>query len=259
MSPWIDRKKLIRDAKDFASKNGYFLRSHAKRISGLVEMAVYHSIVEYYHTQGYSLATANLGPKKSFKYKSSPTGLLDNFSSFTATHPSAGYSVWILPNTKVQSAHHKHLYYTPDVVVCVLIAAVTKEQQGGKRHSYVENSGLLTFIEVKHLTPFPEVLFSFTGLVQEFAPHFISGMVPTSLTASHLTPVIVFTGAASKHVRTIQKELETRYGINIIYNTQGTRGQIANTKTLLKYDPPIQVDGQSGTLIASKTDESNNS
>ena len=69
-------------------------------------------------------------------------------------------------------------------------------------------------------------------------PQFILGLVSVSDNSEHLTPIIVFTGAASPHVRTIQAEHTIRYGINIIFNTQGNNGRITNTQTLLKFDPP---------------------
>ena len=235
-SPWIDRKKLISEATKFAKTNGYFLRKHANRISGLVEMAVYNSVIDHYTQLGYTLSIQNLGPKRSFKYKSSPIGLIENFSFFIATHPETADTISILPNTKIQSAYHNHLYYTPDVVVCSPLSTLTIPLQGGRKHSYVENAGLITFFEVKHLTPFPEVLFSFTGLLLEFSPAFIFRTIATTKELIHLTPCIVFTGSASAHVQMIQKELSQRYQINIIYNTQSTLGRIMNTNNLLKYD-----------------------
>ena len=235
MPPWINREALIRSATDFAQSNGYFLRSYANRISGLVEIAVYNSVLEYYKNSNYTLQLQNLGPKQSFRYKSSPAGLIENFSFFIATHSETGDVVSIVPNTKIQSAHHEHLYYSPDVVICSVVSAITVPLQNGKRHSYIENTGLITFIEVKHLTPFPEILFSFTGLLLEFSPAFVFRRITTSKDLVHLTPSIVFTGVASSHVRTIQTELTQRYKINIIYNTQATNGSIVNINNLLKY------------------------
>ena len=223
-------------AKLFAKRHGSFLRVHAKRISSLVEIAVYNSIVEYYDKHGYTLSAVGLGPRKSFVYRLGTTGLIENFSYFVGERRGRK-AVVILQNVKIQSAHHDHLYYTPDVVVCRRNAAVTEKLANGRRHSFIKNRGLITFIEVKHLVPFPEVLFSFSGLVQEFAPSFISGRVKTSRRKRHLTPMIVFTGAASRHSDTIKVELEARYGINVVYNTQKADGRIASFARLRKYNP----------------------
>lgn len=235
MRPWIDRKVLIKEAKDFVRRNGYFLRQNAHRISSLVEVAVYNSIVEYYRTRGFMLEARNLGPKKSFRYKVSSTGLTRNFSYFRATEPTTGAVVCIFHNTRIQSAHHAHLYYTPDVAVCDEDGNVTERLKSGRDHSYIVNAHLLTFAEVKHLPPFPEALFSFTGLVQEFMPGFIAGTIVLHPDEVHLSPILVFTGVSSEHNEKIRTELGKRYGINIVFGTQKSHGQIANFDELRKY------------------------
>lgn len=235
MRPWIDRKVLIKEAKDFVQRNGYFLRQNAHRISQLVEVAVYNSIVDYYKTRGFILEARNLGPRNSFRYKVSSTGLAKNFSFFQAIDPTTGTVVCIFHNTKIQSAHHAHLYYTPDVAVCGDGGNVTETLKSGRDHSYIVNTHLLSFAEVKHLPPFPEALFSFTGLVQEFLPDFIAGTIVLHPDEVHPSPMLVFTGVSSEHNETIRTELGKRYGINIVFGTQKTHGQIANFDDLRKY------------------------
>ncbi len=235
MRPWIDRRTLIDEARQFVHRNGYFLRTHAKRISSLVEIAVYNSIVSYYEDSGYRLRAMNLGPKSSFKYKVSSTGHTKNFSYFRATDVESNATIDIFHNTKVQSAHHGHLYYTPDVAVCEIRGNVTKLLKSGRRHSYIVNAKLISFVEVKHLPPFPEALFSFTGLVLEFLPRFIDHTVIIDGRATHLSPMIVFTGVPSAHSENIRDVLMERYGINIVYGTQKTNGRITKYSELIKY------------------------
>ena len=52
--PWVDRNLLISQAAEFVQKHGFVVRRYAKRISGLVEIAVYNSIVSYYEKQQYT-------------------------------------------------------------------------------------------------------------------------------------------------------------------------------------------------------------
>lgn len=235
MKPWIDRKVLIKEAADFIRRNGYFLRKHAKCISTLVEVAVYNSVVSYYQSAGYDLHANNLGPKQSFKFKLSANGLEENFSYFSASNPMTGETLSVYHNTKLQSAHHKHIYYTPDVSVTSREGAVTAKLKSGTRHTYIPNERLLSFVEVKHLPPFPEALFSFSGLVLEFMPLFISGQLTIDNTAIHLSPILVFTGMPSDHADLIKKELSRRYGFNIVSGTEKTKGSIADFDELLKY------------------------
>lgn len=235
MKPWIDRKILVAQSEGFVKKHGFFIRKHAKRISGLVEVAIYNSIVSYYSEQGYALSALYLGPKNSFLYRIKSSGLIESFSCFKGIDSSSGEEVLILQNVKLQSAHADHLYYTPDVVVCRTSAAITQTQKNGKRHSYVARDGCLTFVEVKHLIPSPEWLFSFSGLVLEFAPDYINGEVETSTKAVHLAPMIVFTGVPSQHSERIAQALASRYGINVVCGTERTDGRIASFKVLRKH------------------------
>ena len=78
MGPWIDRKVLVSNAKRFVQSYGYLFRKNAKRISSLVEIAVYNSLVQYYKAKGFVVRGENLGPKKSFKYKLMASGLFEN-------------------------------------------------------------------------------------------------------------------------------------------------------------------------------------
>lgn len=235
MNPWIDRTTLISEVKTFVNRHGYFFRQNSKRIGILVEITVYNSIVSLYERQGYALEAKNLGPKKSFKYKLSPIGLIDNFSYFVAISKDRKETICIFHNTKIQSAHNDHLYYTPDIAVCLLEGAKTKKLKSQRMHSFVENKHLLTFVEVKHLVPFPEVLFGFTGLVQEFHPIFISASPKSKKEGPHLTPMIVFTGISSEHADKIKEDLAARYGINIVYGTQKYDGKITDFSMLKKY------------------------
>jgi hypothetical protein len=84
MAPWIERETLVKNAKKFVSTHGLFLRQNGSRISSLVEIAVYNSIVQFYQSLGFAVTGANLGPKKSFRYKLTSSGLTENYSYFVA-------------------------------------------------------------------------------------------------------------------------------------------------------------------------------
>ena len=240
MSPWIDRKTLIKNAKKFVASHGYFLRKNGSRISSLVEMAIYNSIVQFYKTRGFQVKGENLGPRKSFKYKLTAIGLTENHSYFTARKD--GLVFHILHNMLIQSAHHDHLYFTGDVVVADEQGATTQMQKNGRRHSFVARDNLVTFAEVKHLNPFPEILFSFMGLVLEFMPGFVQKRFAISQSGDYLCPVIAFTGVGSDHSELIQQSLSQRYGINIVFGTSSTYGAVAGLNGLKRYTPDVTDD-----------------
>jgi hypothetical protein len=232
--PWVDRKMLLKNARSFVNSHGYFLRVNAKRISSLVEIAVYNSIVRYYESRGYEVEGENLGPKKSFRYKLTSAGLTENYSYFVARKD--GFTFHIFHNVSLQSAHDNHLYFTADIVVTNERGATTKRLKSGRRHSYVAKADLVTFAEVKHLTPFPEVLFNFMGLVLEFMPGFVQNTHVLAPASDHPCPMITFTGAPSDHAERIQQSLSSRYGINIVFSTSRAHGQLAGCASLNRYN-----------------------
>jgi hypothetical protein len=237
MSPWIDRKILIKNAESFVASHGYFLRQNGPRISSLVEIAIYNSIVQFFKARGFQVRGENLGPKSSFRYKLTAAGLTENYSYFVATKDDIAFH--ILHNMRMQSAHHDHLYFTGDVVVADESGATTQKLKNGRRHSFVAKEHLVTFAEVKHLNPFPEVLFNFMGLVLEFMPTFVNKINTISKSGDRLCPVIAFTGAASDHSELIQQSLSERYGINIVFSTSSTFGSLADFDELNKYASPV--------------------
>jgi hypothetical protein len=233
MSPWIDRKILMKNTRQFVHSHGYFLKKNGHRISSLVEISVYNSIVQFFIYRGFKVTGENLGPKKSFKYKLTASGLAENYSFFKAEKD--GIMFHVLHNTLIQSSHDDHLYFTADVAVANENGATTQKLKNGRRHSFVANINLTTFSEVKHLNPFPEALFNFMGLVLEFMPEFVEKKYSVSDSGDKLCPIIAFTGAASDHSERIQRSLTQRYGINIIFSTSSTFGEIKGYDTMNKY------------------------
>ena len=233
MGPWVDRHTLIRNAERFVQSHGFFLRKNGHRISSLVEIAVYNSIVQYYQSLGFTVTGENLGPKNSFRYKLTSSGLIENHSYFIARK--VGISFHILHNISIQSAYEDHLYFTADIVVANENGATTKTLRSGRRHSFVANTHLVTFAEVKHLNPFPEVLFNFIGLVLEFMPMLIKKTCPITDSSDRLCPVISFTGPGSKHADAIQESLSRRYGVNIVFGTSSSFGSLIGFSSMKKY------------------------
>ena len=237
--PWIDRSILVKNAKSFVGAHGLFLKRNGPRISSLVEIAVYNSIVDYYKREGYTLVGENLGPKKSFRYKLTASGLAENYSFFTARKGSELFH--LLHNISIQSAHHDHMYFTADVVIADKKGATTQKLKSGRRHSFVARQNLITFAEVKHLNPFPEVLYNFMGLILEFAPALIHKTCIIGDSGGKLCPIIAFTGPGSAHTELIQQELSKRYGVNIVFSTSSAFGAltgISNMKCYSKPTPP---------------------
>jgi hypothetical protein len=240
-NPYKDRKELLRDINSFISRNGGVFNQLAKRMSDLFEMSIYNDVVKYYKRKRYTIEVLNLKRDGTFKYKLSTSGLKENFSYFYCYKSTikkrkrVKIEIEIHHNLKVQSTHDNHIYYTSDICVCNKDGAKTIKQRNRRRHSFIKNSELISFFEVKNLNPFPEVLFGFSGLVLEVMPQFINGSVKACPNGDHLTPSIIFSGLGSEHVERVSDSLKDRYGYNIITGLYANKNQIYSFKDLNEY------------------------
>lgn len=229
-SPWKDRKELLKDISSFTGRNGAFFNQNSKRMHDLFEMSVYNDTVKYYRRKKYSITILNLMKDGTFKYKLSTAGLTENFSYFIAEKKHRGKlvdSIEIHHNIKLQSNHDEHMYFTADVSVCNKDGVTTQMQKNGKRNSFIESKNLITFLEVKNMNPFPEVLFSFSGIVLEILPKFIiDKTIVVGKNMKHLTPSIVFSGSGSPHAESVADKLSERYGYNVIRGLFLHKGKI---------------------------------
>lgn len=237
-TPWKDRSDLLLDIHSFIRRNGGFFKQYSKRMSDLFEMSIFNDVVRFYKRKKYIIQAHQLGKDRTFYYKLSPSGLVENFSFFSAEKKfgigdkSHLEKINIHHNIKIQSAHNPHIYYTADVSVCHTDGAITDMQHNGKRHSFILNSKLVTFFEAKNMNPFPEVLFSFSGLVLEVMPGFIFKQISFGPNLGHLCPSIVFSGLPSEYAERVARDLEGRYGFNVIYGLFRTKGKIYSFNNL---------------------------
>lgn len=242
-TPFIDRKVLLGDISSFVRRNGATFKQLANRMSDLFEMSVYNDVVKYYQRKKCYVEAKKLKRDGTFKYKLTTSGLKENFSYFTVKLPiytddkTKENIVEIHHNIKVQSAHDEHIYFTADITVCKTDGAITTKQKNGRNHSYIKNDSIINFFEVKNMNPFPEVMFSFSGLVLEVMPQFIEGKVKVIMGGEHLTPCLVFSGISGDHTSRVSESLENRYKYNIIIGSYTKKGQIYNSNSLYKYSP----------------------
>lgn len=237
--PYIDRSDLLKSINKFTSRYADTLSNASSKIGILFEMGIYNEMIEFYRHQGYRAYVQQL-QGGAFKYKESPTGLKENFSYFICKKRlECGQveKIDIHHNSKVESSRLKGAYYTADVLVCKSDALKTVPgKHGGSRHSFCENDQMLTFLEVKHLNAFPEVIFNFSGLLLEFFPELIDQrIVGTQGDDKHLTPGICFSGSTTSHSEFISTKLQERYTCNIIYDLQRSKGKMRDYSSYYTY------------------------
>ncbi len=129
------------------------------------------------------------------------------------------YVFEIQHNLAVQSSQDVELFTNPDIVVIALNSCKysTVYYDTKRTFSYVSNKDLISFFEVKHFNPYPELVFNFMGVVNELRKDIIDGKAKKFLPA-HLAPSLMVSGKPNKQTARIRLSLQKRYSINIIYD-----------------------------------------
>lgn len=224
LSPFKQKQKFKSDIKDFLNRYKTVVIGQSKRLTDYFEMNCFNLLIKYYLHNGYKAEVMNLQNKK-YRYKCSPSGLIENFSYFTIskTVNSNKYQFDILHNISVQSSHCKEIYTTPDISVTKIGASKKRTDYYDTKRAlcYVENKDLVTFGEVKMFVPFPELLFNFIGVVNELKKDILINK-SKSLKPIHIAPSLMISGKANKPAQRIIDNLEQRYCINIICDLHNT-------------------------------------
>ena len=215
-----DLNDFEEDIKAFAIMHHAHFKEHAKRVSDYFEMSCYNMIVHYYENIGFNMEPQNL-VNGDFKYKCSPSGLLPNFSFFKGTKMVNGKKevIYVFHNATVQSSHNKKVFTTPDIVVSrIKKPKITRDYYSTQRRmSYIDSPNIITFCEAKHLIPFPELMITFIGTVNELRPWCLSDN-GYSDKAGHIAPSLMMSGCLNKPCLRIKQSLERRYYVNFFSN-----------------------------------------
>lgn len=219
-SPFKDKDLLEKEITSFINKFKAIVKNQSNRISDYFEMSCYNYVVQFYEHCGYDVKINNL-ISGAYRYKCSTAGVQTNFSNFLIKTNLKGmeHEFEIHHNLAVQSSHDKHLFTTPDIVVVKkgTTKVTTKYYDTKRQFSYAENSDAITFFEVKHFNPYPELIFNFIGTVHELKKTIISNNHPR-VKPFHLAPSILTSGKPNKQTLRIKESLEKRYCVNIIYD-----------------------------------------
>lgn len=213
--PFKRRETLIKDVESFLIKHGTLFSQQGSRISHYFEMNCYNYVVKYYEKNGFNVIPQNtIGG--TFRYKISAHGNPENFSYFLVSKVVRNkiYEFEVHHNLSLECAHESDIFYTADVSVInkgAVKRSTPSTYQMGRSHC--SSGELQTFFEVKHLSPFPELLFSFTGIPENFLKREDRINLPR-----HLAPSLLISGRPNFHSEQIKKYLEQRYSINILLN-----------------------------------------
>ncbi len=217
--PFKKASSMIRDISRFLDKHSVTFRSQGTRISHYFEMSCYNDVVQYYIKNGFVVTPQNLKDTQ-FRYKIGANGNPSNFSYFlvSKTVRSKLYEFEIHHNLSIECPYESEIFYTADVSVITKDSIVRISPETYTQHrSCCRGADVQTFFEVKHMSPFPELLFSFVGIPENLLQK--EGRVDV---IKHLAPSLLMSGKANHHGYKIKDYLESKYAVNIIFNIFGT-------------------------------------
>lgn len=220
ISPFRNVKELEEEIIQFMNIHKTNIANQASRMSDYFEMCCFNYIVKYYTSKGYRIEVENLQAGK-YRYKCSTQGNHQNFSNFKISKTKRGvtFEYGIHHNIAVQSAYQRDIYTSPDISV-INYGSIEEDEshyESKRKLSFVANDNLVTFCEAKQYTPFPELIFSFIGVLNELKPA-IMNRTQQSLPVLHLAPSLMISGKSDDHVDKIKLSLESRHCINVIFD-----------------------------------------
>lgn len=212
-------KKKLKTTQSFGDSVRFFLNTYKKdlenivsRLSDFFEMKIYNDVVRAYEQLGYSCKPMQLINGNQFKYKLSPSGLITNFSFFEIEKNNQRF--WIIHNLKCESASYNDCYVTADV--CVIDENSTmRKAVDNKNVDFVPNSHLRTFFECKFMSPFPELIANFVGLVTVLMPDCLE---KKSRTKQHVAPTLVCANNGSKNSYRFANAVQRKHDVNVLNN-----------------------------------------
>ncbi len=239
-SPFKEKESFKKEIRSFLARFNSIIHDHSDKISAYFEMSCFNYIVQYYEDCGFKVEIQNLQDNK-YRYKCSTTGNHENFSYFSAKKGHEPENdIQIHHNLAIESKFEDGIYTTPDIAVINTSSIVFRKDfyKNNITFCYVRNINMITFAEVKHFNPYPELLFNFIGTVNELKgiyhpyPHEIKK-------TEHFAPFLMISGKSNEHTDKIRKSLVNRYNINIIYDLFG-KGLDKNLK--LKSNTVIKLE-----------------
>ncbi len=196
------------------SRHPEALRTVASSQTKLLELAAITGVAEHFKDQGFVVTTEGLGPRSSFRVKTSASGYPWNFSRFRVQREDEAYEIHM--NLKVRGAHDEGIYC---VDVAVIDTAIVPQEKPQKQWLCAENEPLKTFVEVKKLNVYPMLLAQFFGIVHEITPEFVDPAKPGRAKDPLLEPALAVLGSLSGNSASIIKGFEVRgLSVMVAYN-----------------------------------------
>lgn len=202
------------------------------------EIGCLHMLLRNYEEVGL-LSPENLNEQGEFRYLTSPNGNPENFSWIRLTIDGEDFE--IRQQVRVRSHWHADVAFCPDIVVLKPGSKVESDfdddYANGKRKFFaVSSEQVVTAHECKSLSPFPELLVSFTGMFQAAHNWFTHDSASyVSADGKHLAPCLFIGGDSRPIQRRMIAALEAVFPINIVAGLHWGRFKLFRESGQAKY------------------------
>jgi hypothetical protein len=234
--------------RDFANRYATIYSKSEREISAYFEIGCLLAIIKFYESNGFVGDIKNKATDGSYRYLTTPNGNPANFSYVVMIKDNE--MIEIRQQVRILSHVGSDISFTPDIVVIPhgvsLQSKKDSDYAGGKRSFFfVHSKNVIAAHECKSMSPFPELLVSFIGMLiaghQWIENDNLSDIISEG--GGHLAPALFVGGSArSIHLRMI-KGLKSAYPINIIVGMHaGTWDLLGDNADIQRMINPIKVE-----------------
>lgn len=206
--------------QNFAKAHGIVFRQSARQVAASFEIGCFHALTEFY-SDNFTVTPEGLSRAGEYKYLTTPSGNPANYSWVRLQSQDGNYE--LRQQVRICSHLHGDISITPDLVVLVEGAHLhhqkRKDYASGKRaFFFVDSASVVAAHECKSMSPFPELLVGFLGMMM--TTHAWLDEQPPAFHLEghgrHLAPSLFVGGdARGIHLKMIAA-LEETFPINVI-------------------------------------------
>jgi hypothetical protein len=218
-SDWL--AEVEKEVAAFAYYHGATYARPEREISASFEIGCFHSVVRWYQRE-FELSARNL-QNGVYRYLTTPNGNPVNFSFVEMVHRRTGEVTELRQQVRIRCQRNRDIAFTPDLVVIRSKAEVTGRYDpafaGGKQRFFsVESDDVVAAHECKSMTPFPELLIAFLGMLVSAHdwleyPHCRDQV---SRTGCHLAPTLFVGGTSSMWHSRMIRAMGATYALNVV-------------------------------------------
>lgn len=206
----FDQKQTQKQLKSFFTKQKPKLNSFGSTVNQTFEAYVFAKVIQWYTNAGHKVTMINpkVNGKKTLRLKFSTRGAPNKYSY--ADIDLNGQKIQLRHQLRISTAsHHAALKHNANIC-CDISIIKDNDLSAFTTDDALDNSQLISFGEVKHMTAFAELIASFIGLAYELSPANLSAIRVPGYVSNHLAPFLYVSGLMNPTAKGIHETIADR-------------------------------------------------